>query len=235
MIKADQPTFFKSNVIVALSSVQDGNMSYDRGDDVNAVQENRRRFLSSQMIAMQASVLCKVTYDRTDFTQYRVVDSFDRGKGMTPDNEMVVADALLTDDKACALFLPLADCVGAVFYDTARQSRLMLAHLGRHSVEQMGAQKCVEFMQDKFGTKPTDLLVWLGPAPNGEAYPIHARDGMSFHEVIVDDLQRAGVTKDQIELSTVDTVTDKNYFSHSEFLKGNRETDGRYAITVKMR
>lgn len=235
MIKADQPKIFTSGVRVILSSVTDGNMRTGIHETDGVVYENRRTFLAREMIAMQASVLCDVTYDREDFTQYAVVKGRDKGRGMMPGTECIIADALTTDEKNIALFLPLADCAGAVFYDPARQPRLMLAHLGRHSVEQYGAEKCVKFMHDKFGSKPEDILVWIGPTPNGSEYPLWKRDNKSFRDAIHEDLTHAGITSDHIEISDIDTVTNTDYFSHSEFLKGNRDQDGRFAIAAVVR
>lgn len=235
MIKADQPKIFKTGVIAALSSVEDDNMSFNLGDSDEIVIENRRRFLSKNMIAMQSTVLCRVTFDREDYTQYTVVRNKERGHGMIAGTDAIIADALATDDRSVALFLPLADCIGAIFYDPGREPRLMLAHLGRHSTEQHGAEACVAYMKDKFGSKPENLLVWLSPSPNGTEYPLWKRDNKSLRQAVEEDLTRAGIKTEHIESSDTDTVTDENYFSHSEFLKGNRETDGRYAIVAKLR
>lgn len=235
MISEHQPKIFKSGVLVALSSVDDGNMRVGLGDSDEVVTENRRKFLSRNMIALQSTVLCGVTYDRENFTEYAAVRKHDKGRGMVPGTDMIIADALTTDEKDSALFLPLADCVGAILYDPARQPRLMVAHLGRHSIEQGGVAKCVEFMKFQYGTNPENLLVWLSPSPNGDDYPIWKRDNKSFREVAVEDLLGAGVVEENIEVSSVDTIKSTDYFSHSEFLKGNRENDGRYAIVAKLR
>ncbi len=204
------------------------------GDDDSVVDENRRKFLSLQMIAMQSTVRVAVTFDGDDYTRYTEVRSPDKGRGMMPNTETVIADGIATDEKRIALFLPLADCTGAVLYDS-KQLVLMVSHLGRHSSEQYGARKSVEFMKDKFGSKPENIQVWLSPAPNGTDYPFWKRDNRSSHDVTRDDLLEAGIKPEYMQISSVDTVTDKNYFSHSEFLKGNRETDGRYAIVAMMR
>lgn len=234
MIKADQPTIFGSKLIVALSSAVDGNMSKRVDDSDETVDESRRKFLSRQMIAMQATVLCRVTYDREDFTRYQVIRASDKGRGMLAGTEATIADGIATDEKRIALFLPLADCTGAVFFDH-KQLVLMVSHLGRHSNEQYGARKSVEFMQDKFGSKPENLLVWLSPAPNGTDYPIWKRDNKSSHEVVREDLLAVGIDPENLQISRIDTATDQKYFSHSEYLRGNRETDGRYAIVAMMR
>ncbi len=234
MIKKDQPTIFGKQLIAAVSSVADGNMRFGLADSDDVVTENRRKFLSPQMIAMQSTILCNVSYDREDFTRYLRVRTADKGQGIVDNTEIAVTDGIATDEKRIALFLPLADCTGAIMYDPKR-SALMVSHLGRHSSEQYGARKSVEFMKEKFGSHPEDILVWLSPAPNGTAYPIWVRNNQSSHDVTRNDLLEAGVNPENIQISSVDTITDKNYFSHSEFLRGNRDTDGRYAIVAMMR
>jgi hypothetical protein len=39
-----------------------------------------------------------------------------------------------------------------------------------------------------------------------------------------------GISPDNIQLSPIDTTLDPTYYSHSEFLKGHRDTDGRFCI-----
>jgi copper oxidase (laccase) domain-containing protein len=111
----------------------------------------------------------------------------------------------------------------------------MLSHLGRHSTEQFGATRSVVHLQDTYGTNPIDILVWMSPSPNGDAYPLWAFDDRSFKDVLFEQFCAAGVPKSSIEVSEIDTITDPEYFSHSEFLKGNRPTDGRYAIAAVLR
>jgi hypothetical protein len=52
--------------------------------------------------------------------------------------------------------------------------------------------------------------------------------------VLTEQLIQSGVQQDHIESSGIDTVSSADYFSHSEFLKGNRPIDGRYAIVAML-
>lgn len=224
MVYSDQPTIFDDKLLVGLSSAHDGNMKFI-AEETDTVTNNRSHFLQQLGITLQQTAMCQVTYDAANFTRYDVV--------LTPDYHEI-ADALATNQRQLAVFLPLADCTGAVLYDPTQQV-FMVSHLGRHSTELFGGRKSVEFMTEHFGSKPSDILVWLSPSPNGNDYPLWAFDNRSFSEVITRQLRDAGVSHRHIEASSVDTVTDKNYFSHSEFLKGNRTHDGRYAIVAMIR
>jgi copper oxidase (laccase) domain-containing protein len=110
--------------------------------------------------------------------------------------------------------------------------RVMLSHVGRHNVEQDGAANSVAFMMERFGSKPEDILAWLSPMVGKENYPLHAFEGKGLREVIVEQLLGSGLSDKHIEVCDVDTATSTDYFSHSEYLKGNRSMDGRHAVTV---
>lgn len=232
MIQADQPTIFGREVIVAVSSKQNGNLRFGTVNDEETL-ENRKRFLEEVGIDITHTSLVGITYDTDDFAKYRLATAEDKTIGILKANITHHVDALTVDQPNHALFLPLADCVGAVLYDPSHRV-LMVSHLGRHSVEQHGAQKSVQYLADNFKTNPAELLVWLSPAVGKATYPLHAFGGKSLHEVITDHLQQCGVTTKNIETSKIDTANDSNYYSHSEFLKGNQTEKGRFAIVAMM-
>lgn len=221
-----------SKPLIEISTVKDGTMSL-HSDPTNAeMVHNREKWLAQFGISLDDVVRVFVTYDRDDFDQFQAVTISDRGHGMR-DNHLHPADALATKDPNVTLFLPIADCVGTVIYDPVKNV-IMLSHLGRHSLEQSGGQKSVAFLVDKYGSNPHDLLAWLSPSPSAEHYPVHAFDDKSLAEVATWQLEKAGIQSKNITTSKIDTATDPNYFSHSEFLKGNKPTDGRYAIIARL-
>ena len=92
----------------------------------------------------------------------------------------------------------------------------------------------MQYLTEHYGTDPSELLVWLTPAPNKETFPIWALDNKGMKEVTFEQLTAAGITLEHITDNPADTVTDLNYFSYSEFLKGNRTEDGDYALVAVM-
>lgn len=231
MISTDQPTIFPDSLIAAVSSRSDGNMKFGIGDPGIVVQ-NRRRFLKNVGIDTAHTTLVAVTYDTDDFAKYRIVNHHDKFTGMESTELIQHADALVVDQPNHALFLPLADCVGVILYDPSRQV-LMVSHLGRHSVEVNGGTKSVEYLKTHH-VDPRDLLVWLSPAVGSGTYPLNAFDGRSLQDVIIEQVAMTGVLKSHIEVSRVDTAVNEEYFSHSEYLKGNRREPGRFAIVAMM-
>lgn len=234
MIKYDQPTIFGDKLIVAVSSIENGPMNF-KGNDPDEVQNNRIFFLEEAGgIDPLTATLVQVTYeDTTDFTRYKIIEDDNVGEGILEPVSNLEADALVATRPDQALFLPLADCVGAVIYDPKNEI-LMVSHLGRHSIEQDGGNKSIEYLVEQFDSMPSDLLIWLSPAAGSENYPLNMFGGKGMHEVVVDQMCRAGVDQNTIEVSHIDTTDSPNYYSHSEFLKGEQPDNGRFAIVAMM-
>lgn len=144
MISADQPTIFDlANLTACVSSIADGDMS-DGDDSSQPNYHHRLHFLDDCSIEMTQTTRIQVTYDDvTDFTRYYVADESYQGEGMIGDAPLHAADAMVVSRPNHALYLQLADCVGAVLYDPTSQI-LMVSHLGRQSTEQNGGVKSVQ-------------------------------------------------------------------------------------------
>lgn len=233
MITDHQPTIFGNHLIAAVSSRLDGNQKFGLGE-VEETLDARELFLKKIGISIRHTSLVKLDLSGADYTRYRIVKEEDKSLGMlSPHDRAIVADALIVRQPGHALFLPLADCAGVVLYDP-RHAALMVSHIGRHSIEQQGVVKSVEYLTRHCKSSPEELLVWVSPSVGKATYPLRAFDGKGLREVITEQLQEAGVKKEHIELSDVDTAADLDYFSHSEFLKGNRDENGRFAIVAMM-
>jgi copper oxidase (laccase) domain-containing protein len=219
---------------VALSHVSDGNMLIPDDRSNADIANHRSDFLQKHSITMEQSSRVNVTYDTPTFKRYLEVSLSQHSSAGMYNDAIAPADALVTRDIHHALFLPLADCVGAVLYDPVHKV-LMLSHLGRHSVEQHGGTSSVEFLVKKFGSAPSDIRVWLTPSPGKENYPMWAFNNRSIKEVVIEQLISAGIVPTNITDDSTDTTTDLTYFSHSEFLAGRRDVDGRYAIVAMMK
>lgn len=221
-----------TRLVVAISKVQNGNM-YIPGDTPNeSVIENRRRWLQAQGIDLGNTTRLSVSYDQSDFCRYATVTNENMCEGMHSDSA-ILSDALVVTQPGHALFLPVADCVATVFYDEVH-SVLMLSHLGRHSLEQHGGVRSVDYLVEHFGVNPATLKVWLAPAPSKESYPIYALNNQGMKEALYEQLKEAGITAEHISDATSNTVTDPDYYSHTAFLKGNKPVDGRFAMVAMM-
>ena len=219
------------NLVIATSTTTDGSM---KSTDMSyaSVFPAREKFLRAHDIAPDQATLVQLIYEGDDYTRYTTLTDADKGDGITR-QASIVSDALVVTAPGHALFLPLADCIGAVIYDPSRDI-LMLSHLGRHNLEQFSGTRCIEYLAEKHGVNPSNLTVWLSPAAGKASYPLYAFDNRSLHDVATEQIITAGVLPKNITVSPVDSAVDPAYFSHSQYLKGNRETDGRFAVVAML-
>ena len=245
MIAADQPACFPPDLLVAVSSKDDGTM-FDRirGRHVAEVLENRRRFCDQIGINYDDVVYHVISYDQAQtFDATIEVTETDTVKY---NNEGIFADALYTEMAGVGLFLPVADCIATVIYDPKRRA-LMLAHLGRHSTVAQLMSRAVRYFVER-GSQAKDLQIWMSPSITQKNYRMDYFDHTSdtnWHNFcrqtadgIYLDMQgfnrslaiQAGVPDDNIFISPIDTADNPNYFSHS-----SGDTAKRIAVVVMMR
>ncbi len=216
----------------AVSVASDGLMK-SPDHDFATVLPARTTFLQKNSIDPRDTTLVQVTYETDDFCRYATLTEQEKGDGIIRD-ATIEADALVVTTLGHALFLPLADCIGAVIHDPI-QNIMMMSHLGRQNLEQLGGTKCIDYLVDKHGIDPQNLTVWLSPAAGQKYYPLYAFDNRSLHDVAIEQLMTAGIRRDNITVSPIDSAADDNYFSHSRYLKGDRQTDGRHAVVATLR
>lgn len=233
MIANHQPTIFGDALIAGVSSLSDGNMRFGRGDD-ELTGKNRANFFKKLAIEPNSTHVVTVDYETEDFARYRVVSSESPTDPLHSNPTSEPSDALVAKESGVGLFLPLGDCAGIIIYDPINHV-LMVSHVGRHSAEIDGARTSVEYLVQHANSSPSDLLVWASPAVGQASYPIHAKNGRGLHEIISDQLLDSGVKQESIEVSPIDTAVCPDYFSHSEFKRGNRSDDGRFAIVAMLR
>ena len=245
MIAADQPVCFPSELLIAVSSKDDGTMlNRIRGRHVAEVLANRHRFCDQIGINYDDVVYHVISYDQTQtFDNIAEVTEADTVKY---NSEGIFADALYTEMAGVGLFLPVADCIATVIYDPKRRA-LMLAHLGRHSTVAQLISQAVQYFVER-GSQAEDLQIWMSPRLTQINYRMeyfnHANDTnwQNFCRQTADgiylDMQgfnrslaiRAGVPGDNIFISPIDTADDPNYFSHSA-----GDTGGRFAVLAEIK
>lgn len=245
MIRTDQPTYFPSDLLIAVSSKDDGTMlNRVRGRHVAEIVNNRRRFCDQIGVKYDDVVYHVISYDRAQtFDTTIEVTETDTVKY---NNEGIFADALYTETAGIGLFLPVADCIATVIYDPKRRA-LMLAHLGRHSTIAQLMSQAVQYFVER-GSQAKELQIWMSPSITQKNYRMdyfyHTNDTnwRNFCHQTADgiylDMQgfnrslaiQAGVPGDNIFISPIDTADDPNYFSHS-----SGDTGGRFAVLAEIK
>jgi len=245
MIAADQPTCFPSDLLVAVSSKDDGTMlNRIRGRHVAEIVNNRRRFCDQIGINYDDVVYHVISYDQGQ--TFDTIADVTEADTTRHNSERIFTDALYTEAVGVGLFLPVADCIATVIYDPKRRA-LMLVHLGRHSTVAQLMSRAVQYFVEH-GSQAKDLQIWMSPSITQKNYCMdyfdHAND-TNWHNFcrqtadgIYLDMQgfnrllaiQAGVPADNIFISPIDTADDPNYFSHS-----SGDTAGRIAVVAMMR
>lgn len=143
------------------------NLSFDRGDDPEAVRENFRRIGNAIGVNVEDMVMSKQTHT----TNVRVVTEEDRGKGVVKERDYTDVDGLVTDVSGICLVTSYADCVPLYFVDPVRNA-IGLSHSGwRGTVGKIG-KKTVELMTERFGSDPSDILACVGPSVCVDCYEV---------------------------------------------------------------
>lgn len=224
-------TAMHSDIEVIVSTTSDGSLRSSLQPLPQIDDVATQRFFQRHEINPDRVVLLCLSYDTDDFCKYHEVATNEIGAGFTHP-QLTIADGIATRQAGVALFLPIADCIGAVLYHPPTRT-LMLSHLGRHNLEQQGSEKSIEYLT-KFGVKPDELLVYLSPAASKEHYPLYVFDNKSLHDVAVEQLIDSGVPSSNITVDSRDTVTDPDFYSHSAALRGEKPR-GRHAIVCYIR
>ena len=153
------------------------NLSFDRGDRPEAVQENFRRIGKAIGVECGDMVLSQQTHT----TNVRLVTEEDRGKGIVRERDYTDVDGLITDVPGICLVTTYADCVPLYFADPVKKA-IGLSHSGwRGTVGRIG-QKTIEKMQQYFGSDPSDILAAIGPSVCMDCYEVSEDVILRFRE-----------------------------------------------------
>lgn len=175
------------------------NLSFTRGDERAAVEENFRRVSWALGIEYKNFVFT----DQTHTTNVRRVGREDAGKGLMRERGYTDVDGLITDEPGLILSTFYADCVPLYFVDTKHRA-IGLSHSGwRGTVGRMG-EATLRAMQREFQTEPKDVVCAIGPSICQNCYEISEDVAMEFQkefpQYINEILLEKGQGKYQLDL-----------------------------------
>ncbi len=209
----------------------------------DSITTNRTKFVADVGLSYGDVVFQRIVYgDNQTYDTITRVSEADTTKHVSE----VVADALLCEEVDVGLFLPVADCVATVIYDS-KLNRVALLHLGRHSTLAGLMRETLNEMINS-GSNPSELIIWFGPSVQKESYRLEyfapendaawqpfvmKNDGGMYIDMQGYNRAQAiagGVAPANIYTSLIDTAKDLNYFSHSQ---GDKK--GRFGVLVMLR
>lgn len=137
------------------------NISTTRGDDPEAVEENKRRLAGAIGVRVEDMTFTHQTHT----VNVAVVREEDRGR------RFMETDGMVTDVPGICLVTFYADCVPLYLVDPVRKV-IGLSHSGwRGTVNRMG-QVTLEKIQEVYGTDPKDVVAAIGPSICQDCYEV---------------------------------------------------------------
>ena len=137
------------------------NISIHRGDDPEAVDENRRRIAAAIGVKPENMVYTQQTHT----TNVSVVTEADRGKSLPE------TDGMITNVPEVCLVTFYADCVPLYFVDPVKKA-IGLSHSGWRGTVRKMANVTIERMQKEYGCRPEDIRAAVGPSICQECYEV---------------------------------------------------------------
>ena len=220
------------------------NLSYTRGDEKEAVDENYRRIAA----CLESDVSCFVCSDQTHTDNIRIVGPEDMGKGTIYPKDYHDVDGLITDQRGIVLGTFFADCVPLFFVDPVKKA-IGMTHSGWRGTVQKIGKKTVRMMQEQYGSNPADMYTAIGPSICQSCYEVSGdvidRVKEAFPESLWSDLfyptipgkyqlnlweanrqimLEAGILAEHIEVTDICTCCNPDFlFSHraSQGKRGN--------------
>jgi hypothetical protein len=208
------------------------NLGVRRGDTLENVQKNYE-ILGDALGFDPKKIVCAVQVHKDDI---RTATQADWGKGLYSRTDYE-ADGLITNVPGTVLQVYSADC-GTLLYEDRRTGAVGACHAGWRGTALGIAEKTARAMMDRFGSRPEDLYVALGPcigrccfetdrdvpeamraALGPEAEAAIDQAGEKFHvdlkAINTIFLQKAGIPLDHIDVSPLCTACDpETFWSH---------------------
>jgi YfiH family protein len=163
-----------------------------------------------------------------------------------PNHPILKSDGLITNKKGIVLCINLADCGGVLCYD-AKHNTIGAFHSGWKGTKLNIVKVGIEKMREVYFTEPADLLVYLTPCAGKENYEVENDVAQYFPNhitqtsndnylldlkgEIVEQLINLGVSKENIEVSFVCTISNNMYHS----FRRDGEKSGRMTAFIMLK
>lgn len=135
------------------------NLGVGRGDDMENVRENYRRFCAAVGTDVTRCVLSKQVHG----ANVRLVTAEDCGKGLWRDRDYASADGLICNQPDIPLVVFSADCNVILLYDPSAGA-IGAVHAGWRGTAQGIVKAAVESMAAQLGAQPSQIRAAIGPA-----------------------------------------------------------------------
>ena len=169
--------FYSLGVIAAFSD-RKRDLGFSAGRDL---KRNRRLFLDGLGIDYRDLIAGQQVHG----AKIILVNKSHKGRGaLSGDSLLENTDGFITEEKNLPLAAFTADCL-SVFLLDARKGAIGLVHAGWRGTHQKIAACAVRLMQQRFKSRPEDLLVGFGPAIRKCCYEVEENFTQLFKSGII--------------------------------------------------
>ena len=170
------------------------NFNTTRGDSLDHVEENFRRFCGAIGCDWDLAVMSHQTH--TVNVEKVTADMVTKGRSFWEKKPFTHVDGLVTDVPGAVLITSYADCVPLYFLDPVKKV-IGLSHSGwRGTVERMGAVTVAK-MQKEYGCDPADILACVGPSICHDCYEIGPEVAEEFYKAFTEEEAEQILAKNQ--------------------------------------
>jgi YfiH family protein len=216
-------------IIIAQSTLTDGNMTYAHGN-IKQTIAHRRNFLNRLGLELENMIAAGLTHG----TKCEIVGFKDKGKGaFTLENATHKTDALVTADNNIILAVTTADCLPIFVWDD-EHSVIGTAHAGWKGLAEGIIKSLLDSINKVFAISPKKMFINIGIGIGRCCYTvnierlklfshlhfcdIHHREGEIIHLDLKTIarllLQKEGIPPQNIEIEPQCSFCDGNYPSY---------------------
>ncbi len=157
------------------------NLSFQRGDNPEAVMENYRRMA----LVMECELNDFVCTKQTHTANVMEATKESAGMGVVRNQNYDDIDGLVTNQPGLCLVTAHADCVPLYFVD-ANKHCIGLSHAGWRGTVKNIAQNTIDLMNGLYGSNPKDIVAYIGPSICKKCYEVSEDVAIEFRNVYND-------------------------------------------------
>ena len=236
-----RPTIFPFDTInsgITLANFQFGELGFSAyKTDAFTEQEiiENRNILAANIGVSTENLIFQKQIHTTDI---QIITNFN--------HPILESDGLITNKKNIVLCINLADCGGVLCYDT-KNNVIGAFHSGWKGTQLNIVNVGIEKMKKEYSTNLADLLVYLTPCAGKEHYDVEYDVAQHFPNhiaqiandkylldlkgVIIEQLINTGISKKNIEISSVCTISNNMYHS----FRRDAEKSGRMTAFIMIK